>query len=176
MDAIISTTLGSWREHCWVLNFSFLIKGKLGNMIRSWMANEKIRICHVLYPYLLCYFLLSFDHILVLSLLSYVLSCFCQFLLPKLLQHSNHVVVFTSVLALFCFMFRYTWLFFLDPFSQSLLCHMYSPHLLKLVTPAAAAAAKSLQSCPTLCDPVDRSPPGRLRVGQSSGACGRREA
>ena len=25
---------------------------------------------------------------------------------------------------------------------------------------AAAAAAKSLQSCPTLCDPVDRSPPG----------------
>ena len=26
--------------------------------------------------------------------------------------------------------------------------------------PAAAAAAKSLQSCPTLCDPVDGSPPG----------------
>jgi len=25
---------------------------------------------------------------------------------------------------------------------------------------AAAAAAKSLQSCPTLCDPVDNSPPG----------------
>ena len=34
------------------------------------------------------------------------------------------------------------------------------------VTPAAAAAAaaaataKSLQSCPTLCDPIDGSPPG----------------
>ena len=28
-----------------------------------------------------------------------------------------------------------------------------------LVT-AAAAAAKSLQSCPTLCDPIDGSPPG----------------
>ena len=28
-----------------------------------------------------------------------------------------------------------------------------------LVT-AAAAAAKSLQSCPTLCDPKDGSPPG----------------
>ena len=27
-------------------------------------------------------------------------------------------------------------------------------------TPAAAAAAKSLQSCPTLCDPRDGSPPG----------------
>ena len=26
--------------------------------------------------------------------------------------------------------------------------------------PAAAAAAKSLQLCPTLCDPIDSSPPG----------------
>ena len=26
--------------------------------------------------------------------------------------------------------------------------------------PCAAAAAKSLQSCPTLCDPIDGSPPG----------------
>ena len=31
-------------------------------------------------------------------------------------------------------------------------------HVLK--HPAAAAAAKSLQSCPTLCDPIDGSPPG----------------
>ena len=28
------------------------------------------------------------------------------------------------------------------------------------VTCSAAAAAKSLQSCPTLCDPIDGSPPG----------------
>ena len=27
-------------------------------------------------------------------------------------------------------------------------------------TAAAAAAARSLQSCPTLCDPIDGSPPG----------------
>ena len=26
--------------------------------------------------------------------------------------------------------------------------------------PATAAAAKSLQSCPTVCDPIDGSPPG----------------
>ena len=32
-------------------------------------------------------------------------------------------------------------------------------HPLALLT-AAAAAAKSLQSCPTLCDPIDSSPPG----------------
>jgi len=30
-----------------------------------------------------------------------------------------------------------------------------------------AAAAKSLQSCPTLCDPIDRSPPGSLSLGFS---------
>jgi len=29
-----------------------------------------------------------------------------------------------------------------------------------LAAAAAAAAAKSLQSCPTLCDPIDGSPPG----------------
>ena len=29
-----------------------------------------------------------------------------------------------------------------------------------LFTTAAAAAAKSLQSCPTVCDPIDGSPPG----------------
>ena len=49
---------------------------------------------------------------------------------------------------------------FLSPFS--------SPHLLivrrapPLSSPSqsTAAAAKSLQSCPTLCDPIDGSPPG----------------
>ena len=30
---------------------------------------------------------------------------------------------------------------------------------------AAAAAAKLLQSCPTLCDPVDSSPPGPVIPG-----------
>ena len=32
----------------------------------------------------------------------------------------------------------------------------------KAAAAAAAAAAKSLQSCPTLCDPIDSSPPGSL--------------
>ena len=32
--------------------------------------------------------------------------------------------------------------------------------ILRHLTAAAAAAAKSLQSCPTLCDPRDGSPPG----------------
>ena len=32
---------------------------------------------------------------------------------------------------------------------------------------ATAAAAKSLQSCPTLCDPIDVSPSGSLSLGFS---------
>ena len=32
--------------------------------------------------------------------------------------------------------------------------------LFSILKVTAAAAAKSLQSCPTLCDPIDGSPPG----------------
>ena len=46
-----------------------------------------------------------------------------------------------------------------DPTSKLIRTQM--PIVLKLRKPAAAAsAAKSLQSCPTLCDPRDGSPPG----------------
>ena len=46
--------------------------------------------------------------------------------------------------------------------------HLYSERLFNKekertasnITAAAAAAAKSRQSCPTLCDPTDGSPPG----------------
>ena len=34
-----------------------------------------------------------------------------------------------------------------------------------LLVTAAAAAAKSLQSCPTLCDPINGSPPGSTVPG-----------
>ena len=34
-----------------------------------------------------------------------------------------------------------------------------------MVKDAAAAAAKLLQSCPTLCDPIDGSPPGSTAPG-----------
>ena len=38
------------------------------------------------------------------------------------------------------------------------LTHLLQVYLHMLAS--AAAAAKSLQSCPTLCDPIDGSPPG----------------
>ena len=52
--------------------------------------------------------------------------------------------------------------------QSSLLCIAPSAGLMLLLMPrasnvqdaAAAAAAKSLQSCPILCDPIDGSPPG----------------
>ena len=44
----------------------------------------------------------------------------------------------------------------------SLCTRQLKPHtsLNLLMFAAAATAAKSLQSCPTLCDPIDGSPPG----------------
>ena len=42
-----------------------------------------------------------------------------------------------------------------------MLHRIYLPHILKhLHAAAAAAASKSLQSCPTLSNPIDCSPPG----------------
>ena len=46
-----------------------------------------------------------------------------------------------------------------DP-GGSILLYLVTLHLQTLFTAAAAAAAKSLQSCPTLCNPIGGSPPG----------------
>ena len=48
-----------------------------------------------------------------------------------------------------------------DFFSCEILCFLKcDPFLFSIYISAAAAAAKSLHSCPTLCDPTDGSPPG----------------
>ena len=44
--------------------------------------------------------------------------------------------------------------------KQLFSCYYESNTFKAYVAAAAAAAAKSLQSCPTLCDPRDGSPPG----------------
>ena len=48
--------------------------------------------------------------------------------------------------------------------SEDLSSRLYLP---QLVISAVAVAVKSLQSCPTLCDPIDSSPPGSLSLGFS---------
>ena len=49
-------------------------------------------------------------------------------------------------------------------FSPVSLLHIHSPlsctFAMYCFSASAAAATKSLQSCPTLCDPIDDSPPG----------------
>ena len=50
-----------------------------------------------------------------------------------------------------------------DPFLQAEICLMEAAAQESVA--AAAAAAKLLQSCPTLCDPIDGSPPGSAIPG-----------
>ena len=47
--------------------------------------------------------------------------------------------------------------------SDRLFFFFLAPKSLQMVT--AAAAAKLLQSCPTLCDPIDGSPPSSAVLG-----------
>ena len=47
----------------------------------------------------------------------------------------------------------------------SLITEREHPNSLLTQSPDAAAAAKSLQSCLTLCDPIDGSPPGSAIPG-----------
>ena len=56
-----------------------------------------------------------------------------------------------------------------DKNKKEIYCFLFTTHCsktlfiftdLSVAAPAAAAAAKSLQSCPTLCDPIDGSPLG----------------
>ena len=46
------------------------------------------------------------------------------------------------------------------PVNSRDLCGDVTAYQWDQTIPAAAAAAKSLQSCPTLCDPIDGSPSG----------------
>ena len=48
-----------------------------------------------------------------------------------------------------------------DPLEENMAIHSSIPAWeIPWTEGPAAAAAKSLQSCPTLCDPIDGSPPG----------------
>ena len=53
----------------------------------------------------------------------------------------------------FCFVNKFICILFLDPTNKQY-------HMLHIICSLPAAAATSLQSCPTLCDPIDGIPPG----------------
>ena len=64
---------------------------------------------------------------------------------------------FSYICILFLVLFHYR---LLQDTEYSSLCYTVGPCWLSILyIVAAAAAAKSLQSCPTLCDPIDSSPP-----------------
>ena len=52
-----------------------------------------------------------------------------------------------------------------DPLGKGTATHSSILALRISGTEEPAAAAKSLQSCPTLCDPIDNSPPGSPNPG-----------
>ena len=60
----------------------------------------------------------------------------------------------------------FVWHFFLFcidvslPGTKNKAFKLFQSHRVSCECSSAAAAAKSLQSCPTLCDPIDGSPPG----------------
>ena len=62
----------------------------------------------------------------------------------------------------------------LQPAQSCLVNHLWAvlgwdenQEILQALSTPAAVAAKSLQSCPTLCDPRDGSPPGSPSLGFS---------
>ena len=70
----------------------------------------------------------------------------------------------------FLSIFNYTSKFYpeiQDHTVQACLCRkdIYNKELIHTIMEAIAAAAKSLQLCPTLCDPIDGSPPGSAVPG-----------
>ena len=64
-------------------------------------------------------------------------------------------------------LFHCSWAVKKRPFFLGTLCHhpSLSPLTFYFLLPAAAAIAKSLQPCLTLCDPIDSSPPGSAIPG-----------
>ena len=87
---------------------------------------------------------------------------YLQQLLPFLLFYFALLFTFLPFFYFFYFTLLFTFFYFASLPLFSLLCerNQYPNPGQMVLQDAAAAAAKSLQSCPTLCDPVDGSPPG----------------
>ena len=72
--------------------------------------------------------------------------------------HSNHSLLLCNDMVLFFCIINSLILctYHQETSSSTSVC----TNIILIAAAAAAAAAKSLQSCPTLCDPIDSSPPG----------------
>ena len=86
------------------------------------------------------------DYLKIQNLLS-----LCNNLLPLMIMKISFYCTFFCTLYATYILYLHAALFSVFP---------YQINVSHLVSNAAATAAKSLQSCPTLCDPIDGSPPG----------------
>ena len=159
--------------------WSFYCVAGFGFLIFSWefllLFSSKIPACNFLFWYRLCLVLVSgwwWLHKMTLGLFPPIYS------LGRVWERSvqvffmfdriglwGHLVLDFHVLGVFLFVWWILFhfylvigLFKLFLFDSVLLGCMYVSRSLPVFS--AAAAAKSLQSCPTLCDPIDGSPPG----------------
>ena len=104
------------------------------------------------------------------------LGCWYRFVL-RLLVFSVVRYVYLCIFQLYTWLFpnlgRLMWLCNCPIWQQARKCNLYPSgpdkvmHWKHRSFSAAAAAAKSLQSCPTLCDPIDDSPPVSPSLGFS---------
>ena len=69
------------------------------------------------------------------------------------------ICLIVSLIVMFVFVFSYNSSFWGTSFIGVLYLTLFI-YIFNLFLFPAAAAAKSLQSCPTMCDPIDGSPPG----------------
>ena len=103
----------------------------------------------------------------------HICVCVCVCVCTRTLSHFSQVLLFATLWTVAC-QAPLSIGFFRQEYWSGLPCHppgdlpipgikptsLMSPALAGGFFTTAAAAAKSLQSCPTLCDPIDGSPPG----------------
>ena len=88
---------------------------------------------------------------------------FTFYLRSVLLTHTQSCslyLTFGSVFDTFLLETLLFWFWYHNSLLTLSLCSFWIPFIPPLLCLALASAAKSLQSCPTLCDPIDGSPPG----------------
>ena len=86
--------------------------------------------------------------------------------LKRLLQHHSSKTSVLQLLAFFIFQLSHAYIFTTGktiPLTRRTLVDKVISLLFNMLS--AAVAAKSLQSCLTLCDPIDGSPPGSAVPG-----------
>ena len=95
---------------------------------------------------------------------------FFTFLLRSALTHTQSCslyLTFGSVFGTFLLETLLFWFWYHNSLLTLSLCSFWIPFIPPLLCLALGAAAKSLQSCPTLCDPIDGSHQAPLSLGFS---------